>query len=92
VTCVAALEQQLDREQLQRLQVEAAAKLDTLRDELDAVNEALRSEVDGNFALPAPVIPEPELNGDVHGLPLIDSSWTWAEQTLALKASKGYRS
>jgi hypothetical protein len=35
------LEEQIDQEQIDRLRVEAEAKLETLRDEIDAVNEAL---------------------------------------------------
>ena len=37
-------------------------------------------------------MPEPELNGAANGLQsLIDSDWSWVEQTLALKASKAYQ-
>jgi hypothetical protein len=88
----ARLEEQIDREQLERLRAEAAAKLETLRDEIDAVNEALRAETGDDFDLPEAVVPEPELNGHVHGKPLIDSDWDWVEQTHALKDSKAYRS
>jgi hypothetical protein len=55
------------------------------------VNEALRAETGDEFELPKPIVPEPELNGHLNGLPLIDSTWDWVAQTLALKASKEYR-
>jgi hypothetical protein len=84
------LEEQIDQEQLERIRAEAAAKLETLRDEIDAVNEALRAEIGDEFGLPEIVVPEPELDGDVVGKPLIDSDWPWVKQTRALKASKAY--
>jgi hypothetical protein len=85
------LDAQIDQEQLERLRSEAAAKLETLREEINAVNDALRAETGDDFDLPEIVIPQPELNGSMNGLPLIDSDWSWVEQTLALKASKDYR-
>lgn len=87
----ARLDEQIDQEQLERLRAEAEAKLETLRDEIDAVNEALRAETGDEFDLPAVIVPEPELNQAVNGLPLIDSGWGWVEQTMALKASKAYQ-
>jgi hypothetical protein len=89
----AQLDEQIDQERLERLRDEADAKLEKLRDEIDAINEALRTEIgdEYDFDLPEIVVPEPELNGHDYGLPLIDSDWSWVEQTLSLKASKGYR-
>jgi hypothetical protein len=84
------LDEQIDQQQLERLRAEATAKLDTLRDEIEAVNEALRAETGDDFELPPIIVPQPELDGH-DGLPLIDSGWSWVEQTLALKASRAYR-
>jgi hypothetical protein len=86
----AQLEKQIDQEQLQRLRTEAASKLATLREEIEAINKALRAETGDEFDLPEPVVPEPELDGHGDGLPLLDSAWSWVEQTLALKASRAY--
>jgi hypothetical protein len=45
-----------------------------------------RADVD----LPEIVVPQPELNGSGDGLPVIDSTWPWIEQSLRLKKDKGY--
>jgi hypothetical protein len=81
------LEEQLDPEQRERLRKEAMDTLETLFLEIARLNDALRVET-GDIDLPDVVVPEPKLNG--HGSPLIDSDWSWVEQTQALKASKGY--
>jgi hypothetical protein len=85
------LETQVDQEKLERLRADAEAKLATLGEEIDAINEALRDETGDDIELPEPVIPSPDLNGHLAAKPLIDSGWSWVEQTLALKASKAYR-
>jgi hypothetical protein len=89
----ARLDNQIDQEQLGRLRAEATEKLATLRDELDAINKALRAEIgdDFKFDFPEPVVPEAETNGHLPGKPLLDSDWDWVEQTLRLKDSKAYR-
>jgi hypothetical protein len=35
-------------------------------------------------------LPEPEIAVEPDGLPLIDSAWSWAEQSRRLIASKAY--
>jgi hypothetical protein len=80
----------LDRERLGRIHAEAAEKLDAMREQIDAFNEQLRIDVD-DFDLPDIEIPEAELNGKVYPLPLLDSSWDFAEQCQALIDSKAYR-
>ena len=40
--------------------------------------------------LPAFDIPVYESNGKVHGLPLVDSRWSFTEQCQALIATKAY--
>jgi hypothetical protein len=86
----AVVDEAVDQEHLDRLREEAAAKLATLRAEIDAINEAARVDP-GDFDLPAvPSVPEPVLNGG-QPMPLLDSAWPFAEQVRRLRDSKGYR-
>jgi hypothetical protein len=87
----ARLDEQIDQEKLEQLRAEAMAKLETLRDEIDAINEALRAETGDDFDLPSIDVPQPELDRQINDLPLVDSDWAWVDQTLALKASKAYQ-
>lgn len=80
----------MDDDRLDRLRTEAAEKLAELRTEIDAINEALRVDID-DFDLPELVVPEAELNGGSNGLPLLDSRWSFAEQCGRLIDSKAYR-
>lgn len=82
------LDAQLDQEQRGWIRLEAAEKLDVLREEIDAINNALHVNVD-DLTLPDIVVPEPELSGHT-SRPLIDSRWGWVEQTVSLKRSKAY--
>jgi hypothetical protein len=82
------LDEQLDPETIRRIRDEAAAKLGQLAEEIDAINSALDLDLD-DFDLPPISVPEPTLSED-HGLPLVDSAWSWVDQTKALIASKGY--
>jgi hypothetical protein len=86
----ARLDEQLDQEYLDQIQAEASAKLDELRDEIDRLNDSLQIGID-NIDLPEIVIPAPEMNGKSNGTPLLDSAWSWVEQTKSLRASKEYR-
>ncbi len=84
-----ALDDSMDAEELDRVRTEAADKLAELQSEIDAINDALRVDVDRDD-LPEIVIPGPELDGD-RPAPLLDSSWEFAEQCHRLIASKAYR-
>jgi hypothetical protein len=86
----AAFNKQADREEIDRIRDQAAAKLDTMRDEIEALNEALRVETgeDGDYELPKIVVPEARLNGSADGLPLLSSDWDWVTQTRRLITSK----
>jgi hypothetical protein len=84
------VDDQLDAGQLAEIREQASGKLSDLREEIEAVNEALRVSVPDVIEFPEIVIPEPELDGASNGLPLIDSTWAWGEQSAALKASKAY--
>jgi hypothetical protein len=85
----ATVDEAIDQANLDRLRAEAESKLAQLREEIDAINDALRLDA-FDFDLPAIQIPEAELDG-VHPLPLLDSSWSFAEQCKALIDSKAYR-
>jgi hypothetical protein len=86
----AALDEQMDEEQMDRVRRDAAEKLAAMRAEIDALNEALHIDT-SDFDLPELAIPTAEVNGDVHGLPLLDSRWSFAEQCQRLIESKAYR-
>jgi hypothetical protein len=86
----AAVDEQLDADRLGRIRREADAKLAAMRVEIDALNDALRVGAD-DFDLPEPVVPAPELDGQVHPLPLLDSGRPFAEQCRRLIDSKAYR-
>jgi len=84
-----ALEEQTGEDELDRIQREAAGKLDELRERIDEIDAALHVDIDADD-LPSIVVPEPQLNGPPDGLPLIDSMWSFTEQTRRLIAHKGY--
>jgi hypothetical protein len=85
----ARLDEQLDQDELNRIQREAAAKLAKLEAEIAAINEALNISV-ADIDLPEIVVPEPVLGEPPDGA-VIDSQWDWSEQTRRLKAERDYR-
>jgi hypothetical protein len=88
----AALEEingQLDSERLGRVRADAQAKLPTMREQIEKLNEELRVDVE-DFDLPDIEVPEAELPQGVAPEPLIDSRWSFVEQTKALLKSKSY--
>jgi hypothetical protein len=86
----AVVDAAVDQEHLDRLRVEAAAKLTTLRAEIEAINEAARVDTD-DFDLPEmPEVPQPADGGE-QPLPLLDSGWSFADQCRRLIDSKAYR-
>ncbi|MBJ7610869.1 MAG: hypothetical protein JF924_00970 [Candidatus Dormibacteraeota bacterium] len=81
----------LEWDQVEQLRTEAAEKLASLRDEIDALNDALRIDA-SDFDLPEIVVPDAQLDDDDgDGLPLVDSRWSFAEQCRRLIDSKAYR-
>jgi hypothetical protein len=80
----------LDTERLGRIRAEAADKLDAMREQIEALNQELRIDVD-DFDLPDLVIPGAHINGTNPWVPLIDSDDPFAEQTRRLIDSKAYR-
>ena len=88
----AAAQQAIDTqggEQLEQLRVDAAARLDEMRDRIGEILDEVDIDVD-QFDLPEiPELPEPELTGAAPE-PLLDSRWDFAEQCRRLIESKAY--
>jgi hypothetical protein len=75
---------------IDQVRADAAAKLEELQAEIDAINEALRFDLT-DFDVPdVPGIPEANLTGKVHSMGLLDSSWSFTEQCKRLIDSKAY--
>jgi hypothetical protein len=85
-----ALDEALDQDHLDRLRAEAAGRLGELREQIDAINDELRIDV-GDLDLPPIVVPQADLTGKTHPMPLLASSWPFAEQCRRLIDSKAYR-
>ena len=86
----AVVDTRLNAEVLEAIRAEVADKIETVREQVDAVKDALRID-SSSFGLPEMVVPEAELNAEaVHGKPLLDSRWSFTEQCRALVASKAY--
>jgi hypothetical protein len=90
VAAHAVIDQTIDQDRLDRLRTEAEAELAELRDEINAVNNAVRLDA-SDFDLPPLEVPEAEVDGTVHPLPLLDSRWSFTEQCKALMESNEYR-
>jgi hypothetical protein len=87
--CQEAIDEQTDQEHLDALRVAAERVLETLQVEIERLNRELAIDPSG-YALPNPVIPRSEITVEPDGKPLIDSAWSWSEQSRRLIASKAY--
>lgn len=85
-----AITDQMDADHLTRIRQEAEERLSAIREELDALNAAMRIDA-SDFTLPELVVPAAELNGDQPPAPLVSSAWSCAEQCQRLIDSKGYQ-
>ena len=84
-----AINEQSGGEQLDQLRIDAATRLDELRDRINEILDEVHIDVD-QFDLPEiPELPTAELDGDRPD-PLLDSRWDFAEQCRRLIASKAY--
>jgi hypothetical protein len=77
-------------EQLGRIRRAATAQLAEIREQVDALQEAMQIDA-SDLQLPTPVVPTAELNGHEYPLPLLDSAWSFAQQCRRLLDSKAYR-
>lgn len=84
-----AVEHSLDHDHLDRIRAEADARLEDLRDQLDAINDALRIDTSG-IELPPFDIPTARIDPNSNGTPLLDSRWPFADQCRRLIDSKAY--
>ncbi|WP_139342401.1 MULTISPECIES: hypothetical protein [Protofrankia] len=85
-----AIDEGMNAADLDRLRAMATAKLGQLQDEIDRLNSALRVTAEDFELPPMPGMPEPRISRQ-HAEPLIDSLWSFAEQTQRLIDSKSYR-
>ena len=83
------LDAKLGDDMLEDFREQAADKLEEMREQIEELKEQLSVDVTMD-EVPAIEIPEPEMDGKVHGLPLVDSRWSFAEQCEALIAAKAY--
>lgn len=84
------LETHIGAEELARIRADAEARLDRIAEQVRDLRAAMQIDIgDAANELPEVVLPEPE---EVPGLPgaLIESGWSFEEQTEALKRSKAY--
>jgi hypothetical protein len=88
--CQEAVDAQTAQEHLDAIAAQANDALDAVREQIHALEEQIRIDP-RDYELPArPDLPEPEITVEPDGLPLIDSSWSWVEQSQRLIASKAY--
>jgi len=86
----AELRSRADAPTLEIIRDLAERRLEELREEIEELNRALRQAVPDDLELPPIEIPEPLVDEEEYGKPLISSAWPWAEQTRALVARKAY--
>jgi hypothetical protein len=85
----AVIDQRIDGDWLTQLHDDVQTRLDDLHTEIDRVNQDLDDAITG-IELPDVDVPEPEFTQGSAPPPLIDSSWSFIDQTAALKRSKSY--
>ena len=88
--CQEAVDAQTDQDHLDRLAEEANVALDQIRVELEALAAKIRVDTSGYELPEPPEVPEPEIEVEPDGKPLVDSDWDFAEQCRRLIASKAY--
>jgi hypothetical protein len=88
--CQEAVDEQTDQDRLQEIAEQANEVLETVREQIRALEEQIRIDP-SSYDLPErPDLPEPEITAEPDDLPLIDSAWSWAEQSQRLITSKAY--
>jgi hypothetical protein len=85
------IDNNIDQDHLARLRSDFEAKLDELQSEIDAITNALRIDISDFDLPPIPEVPQPDVTHYAsHPEPLVDSSWSFAEQCRRLVESKRY--
>jgi hypothetical protein len=88
--CQEAVDKQTDQERLDGIAAQAEALLEPVREQIKALEEQVRIDTT-DYELPArPDMPEPNIPVQPDGLPLVNSAWSWTEQSRRLIASKAY--
>ena len=86
------IDRQLDAKVLRDLRQEAEVEAERFAQAIAALNVRIAAATgSADIELPPLVIPEPEIDEDDHGKPLVSSEWSWVEQTEALIDHKAYR-
>ena len=85
----ARLDEQLDQHELHRIRTAAEEKLSDLQEQVEEINDSLRIDPSG-IDLPPIVIPDPEFSTQPADEALINSDWSFGEQTRRLIAEKAY--
>jgi hypothetical protein len=81
--------EQLGPQILAQFRADAVDKLAAVEVEVEALKDALQLDTRG-IRLPPAVVPDAELDGKVPPAPLVDSAWSFTEQTRRLRAAKAY--
>ena len=88
----ALIDAEVDMKELDGLQQEAQAEVDRFEAAIGALNIRVgEATAATEVELPPLVIPNPVVDPSTHGLLLVASTWSWVEQTEALRAHKSYR-
>jgi len=82
-----AIAEQVDDLDLERIEGEVKEHVDALED----LNRQI-SGLTADVSFPSMQVPEPNIDyvAQVYGTPLLSSTWTWADQTAALRSRKSY--
>jgi hypothetical protein len=85
-----AVELQIDPDLLTSIREEAAAKFETMRAEIDAINRQLDLASSTHFDLPPIVVPEPEVTLSPKRSALVRFEHDWVEASRVMRAHKSY--
>ncbi len=80
----------IGEEQLQQYRQQAQELLDQMQAQVQQINDGLRVDA-SDLDLPPFALPDPDIQKDMHGEPLVSSAWTFVDQCERLIASKEYR-
>ena len=84
------IDELVDQQLLDRLHRLTEERLGEIRAKLEELERELEVPVPDDIVLPDIAIPDPVVDENLQGKPLVSSGWTWLEATAALKAHKSY--